>query len=99
MDIMVHCDSNQYKRQGYTTDLCNRNYENNFDAFIASVGIKEDHINSSCIYSNIDDRRQNPIFWFLSTIGNIKAQAPIPNPLRSDIVTFRMRDQFVLLNN
>ncbi len=99
MDTMVHCDSNQHKQQGYTTDLCNGNFENELDAFIASIRIKEDHINSGCIYSNIDDRRQNLNICLLSVIGNIKAQAPTLDSSRSDIVIFCMRDQLVLLNN
>ncbi len=60
MDTMVHCDSDQHKRQGYATDLCDGNFENDPDAAITSAGIEGDHINSCCIYSDIDDRRQNP---------------------------------------
>ncbi len=96
---MVHCDSDQHKRQGYATDLCDDNIENDLDAAIASAGIEGDHINSGCVYSDIDDGRQNPTLCLLSVIGNIKAQAPTPDPPRSDIVTFRPRGQPVPLNN
>ncbi len=97
MDTMVHCDFNQYKRQGYAIDLCD--FENNLDAAIANAGIEGDHINSVCVYSNIYNGRQNPTLCFLSAIGNIKAQAPIPDPPRSDIVTFCTRGQPVPLND
>ena len=49
MDSMVYCNSNQHKREGYATDLCDGNFENNFDAAIVSTGIKRNHINSGCI--------------------------------------------------
>ncbi len=91
MDIIVHCDSDQHEQQGYVTDLCDGNFENNLDATIASAGIEGDHINSGCIYSDIDNGRQNPTLCLLSAIGNIKAQAPNPDPPISDIVTFRKR--------
>ncbi len=40
MDTMVHCDSDQHERQGYATDLCDGNFENDLDAAIASAGIE-----------------------------------------------------------
>lgn len=59
MDSLVHCNSNDYEQEGYTSDLCDGNYENNFDATILSLSIERDQINSSCIYSNIDNIWQN----------------------------------------
>ncbi len=61
IETLVHCDSDQHKRQYYTIDLCDGNFENDLNATIASGGIEGDHINSGCVYINIDDGRQNPI--------------------------------------
>ncbi len=99
MDTMVHCDSAQHEQQGYITDFCDRNFENNLDVAIASAGIEGDHINSGCVYSDIHNRKQNHTLQLLSAIGNIKAQALTPDPLRSDIVTFHTKGQPIPLNN
>ncbi len=66
---------------------------------MVSTGIEGDHINSGCVYSNIDHGRQNLTLCLLSAIGNIKAQAFNPDPPRSDIITFCTRGQPVPLND
>ncbi len=99
MDTMVDCNSDQYKQQNYATNLYNGNFKNNFNATIASAGIEGDHINFGCVYSDIDNRRQNLTLQFLSTIDNVKAQVSIADPPRLDIITLCMRGQPVLLND
>ena len=99
MNIIVYCNSDQHKQQDYTTDSYNSNFENDLNIAIASIEIEKDHINSGYIYSNINNRRQNLTFQHLSAIGNIKAQVPIPDPPRSNIITFCINDQSILLNN
>ncbi len=71
MDNIVHCNVNQHKCEGYATDLNDANFENDLDVAIASTGIEEDHINSGCVYSDIDNQRQNPTLQLLFTIANI----------------------------
>lgn len=56
MDRMVSYNSDQHKRKKYATDLCDNKFENNLNTAIANIDIKRDHINSGCVYSNIDDR-------------------------------------------
>ena len=55
MNNIVHCNANQHEYEGYVTDLNDGNFENNLNAAIACTDIKEDHINSGCVYSDIDD--------------------------------------------
>ncbi len=55
MDNIVHCNADQHEREGYATDLNDGNFENDLDAAIAGTGIEGDHINSGCVYSDIDD--------------------------------------------
>lgn len=59
MDSIVHYNADQHKRETYATDLNDGHFENDLDVAIAITGIEKDHINSSCVYSNIDDQRQN----------------------------------------
>ena len=72
IDSIVHYNANQHQCKNYITDLNNGNFENNFDAIIIGTSIKRDYINSSCIYSDFDDQRQNPTLQLLSVVANIK---------------------------
>ena len=55
MDNIVYCNANQYKRKRYVTDLNDNNFENDLNAAIVGISIEGDHINSGCIYSDIDN--------------------------------------------
>lgn len=72
INSIVHRNSNQHKRKAYTTDLNDGNFENDLDAAIAGTGIEENHINSSYIYSNIDNQRKNSTLQPLFAVANIK---------------------------
>lgn len=96
---MIYCNFDQHKREGYATDFCNSNFENNFNAVIAGISIEKDYINSSCIYNNIDNRRQNSTLQFLSTIGNIKATTSNSDPPILTIVFYCNKNLLILLNN
>lgn len=52
---MVYSNFDWYKCKGYVIEVCNSNYKNNFATAIVSTSIKRDHINSGCVYSNIDN--------------------------------------------
>lgn len=71
MDSIVYYNSDQHKLKSYVIDLNDSNFENNLDAAIADTGKERDHINSGCIYSDIDNQ-QNPTLQLLSTVVNIK---------------------------
>lgn len=96
---MVHCHFDLYKWDGYVTKLYDNNIKNDLDTAIASRGIEKDYINSGYIYNNINNRRQIPTLWLLSTISNIKVQAYIPNLPILTISNFCTRSQFVPLND
>lgn len=72
IDSIVHYNSNQHEYESYATDLNDGNYENNFNTVIASTSIKEDHINSGYIYSDINNEWQNPTLCLLFVVVNIK---------------------------
>ncbi len=55
MDNIVYCNTDQYEREGYATDLNNDNFENDLDDAIAGTGIEGDHINNGYVYSDIDN--------------------------------------------
>ena len=74
------------------TDFGNYNFENNLNTAIISINIKEEHINSNCIYSNIHNGRQNLILQLLSTVANIKAMAFTSDPSILIIIFYQNRD-------
>lgn len=98
MDTIVHYNFDQYKQQGYATNFCDNNFKNNFNIGIVNIGIERDQINSSCVYSNINNLKYNLVLCYLSVIGSIKVQALIPNLPRSDIIDFHTKSQPILLN-
>ncbi len=71
MDNIAYFNADQHKRKGYATDLNDSNFENDLDAAIVGTGIEGDHINSGCVYSDIDDQWQNPTLRLLSAVANI----------------------------
>ena len=95
---IVHYDLNHYKRVSYAIYFSDGNYESDLDATITDTSIEEDNINSSCIYSNIDNVRQNLTFWLLSTIGNIKAPALALDTM-TIIISYYNKGWLVLLND
>lgn len=60
-----------------------------------TTGIESNHINNSCVYSNIDNEQQNPILWLLFIIANIKASASTSNLSLFKIFSYQNRGQFV----
>lgn len=68
---IVNCNFNYYKYLGYIANICKNNYKNNYYTGITDTNIQKNHLYSSCIYININDRKQNLILQLLSVIDNI----------------------------
>ncbi len=81
------------------TDLNDGNFENDLDAAIAGTGIEGDHINSGCIYSDINDQRQNPTLRLLSAVANIQATVSTRDQPTSTTISYRSSGQLVPLND
>ncbi len=99
MDNIVHCNADQHEREGYATDLNNGNSKNDLDVAIAGTGIEGDHINSGCVYSDIDDQRQNPTLRLLSAVANIQATVSTTDQPTSTTISYRSSGQLVPLND
>ena len=55
IDSIIYCNANQFKRENYAINFNDGNFENDFDAAIVGIDIERDHINSSYIYSDINN--------------------------------------------
>lgn len=98
IDNMVHCNPNHYKRMCYAVDLCDSNYENDFDITIENTSIERDNINSGCVYSNINNLRENLTLQFLFAIGNMKATAFALN-ITTTIISYCNKSPLIPLND
>lgn len=78
LDKICFCNFDQHKYKNYVNNHYNNNFENDLNVIIANIGIKEDHINSVYIYTNIDNKKQNFTLQLLFAIGNIKTTVFIP---------------------
>ncbi len=99
IDNIVYCNGNKHKRKGYATDLNDGNFKNDLDTAIASTDIEGDYINSGCVYSDIDDQRQNPTLRLLFAVANIQATVSTTNQLTSSTISYRSSGQLVPLND
>lgn len=99
MDNIIYCNFNHHECEGYAADLYDSNYENNPDVAITGTSIVRNDINTSCIYSDIDDGWQNLTLRLLSTITNIKVPVSTLDQPISTIISFCNRDQLILLND
>ncbi len=99
MDNIVYCNADQYKRENYATDLNDNNFENDLDVAIAGTGIEGDHINSSCVYSDIDGQWQNPTLLLLSSVANIQATVSTTDQPTSTTILYCNSGQLVPLND
>lgn len=97
-DNIVYCDLDYYKRVGYVVNLYDCNYKNDLDATIADTSIEENHINSICVWSNIDDERQNLTLELLPAISNIKTTILALNTTTT-IISYCNKDWLIPLND
>lgn len=73
-DYLMLYNSNSQEKEDYAALLYDDNFENNFNDTIAKTKIKADPLYSGCVYSDINDKNQNPILKLLSAINNIKLE-------------------------
>lgn len=95
--MLYNFDSQE--REGYTALLHYDNFENNLDTTIADTKIEADQLYSGYVYSDINDRKQNPILKLLFAIDNIKSKTTVANNTAFPIITYHSKDCFILLND
>lgn len=84
---------------GYIDNIYKNNYENNFYITIVDTKIKKNYIYSSCIYNNINYRRQNLILQLLLAIDNIKATNLFLDLISLLVIFYCNKSWLILLNN
>ncbi len=67
--IVIENDSSE--RKGYGAKLAENNEENDVHQAIGSAGINESGILSGCIYTDVNECRQNPYLKLISAIHNL----------------------------
>ncbi|MCJ1349551.1 hypothetical protein MMC31_007792 [Peltigera leucophlebia] len=67
--VVIENDSSE--RKGYGADLVENNDENDLHHAIEAAGINESGILSACIYTDVNESRQNPYLKLISAIHNL----------------------------
>ena len=93
------CNFNSRKQEDYVALLYNNNFKNDFDTAIANTKIQADQLYSRCIYSNINNRKQNLILKLLSAIDNIKLAIIIISRTIFSIITYYSKGCLIFLND
>ena len=93
------CDSDSQEREGYAALLHDDNLENDLDTAIAETEIEADQLHSGCVYSDINDGRQNPTLKLLSAIDNIKSRTMPTSDNAVLVITFHSQGRLIPLNN
>ncbi len=99
MDSIIHYNADQHECKVYATELNYSNFENDLDVAMIGTGIEGDYINSGCIYSDIDDQRQNSTLQLLFIVVNIKPRVFTTNQPISTTISYHSSGQLVLLND
>lgn len=68
--IVIIAD-NSFERKGYRANLAKNNEENDLHYAIGSADINESGILNGCIYTDINESRQNLILKLISAIHNL----------------------------
>ncbi len=64
-------EDNSSEREGYGANLAENNEENNLHHAIGSAGINESGILSGCIYTDVNESRQNLYLKLIFAIHNL----------------------------
>lgn len=96
---MVICDPNNYKQKGYITNLNNGNVENDLNTAIVYTKMGNDQIYNKCIYSNVNNIKQNISLKLLSAITNVKTSSKPKLDMLILIIAYYSSSQILLLND
>lgn len=96
---IVNCNFNYCKCLSYTANICKNNYENNFYTIIADIRIEKDYIYNNCVYSDINNKKQNPTLQLLLAICNIKATDLFSDSISLFVIFYYGKSWFILLND
>ncbi len=97
--IVMENDSSE--RKGYKTNLAENNEENNLHHVIGSADINESGILSGCIYTDINESRQNSYLKLISAIHNLSNDngAEDHNDETMPVISYNLHGDEKLLND
>ena len=98
LDQVVHCEPDNSERDSYAVPSNGENFENDLDHAITEAGIEGDAIQTGCVYSDIDDNRQNPTLKLLSAIDNTNSGTN-PSHDAHPAISYQAKGQLIPLND
>lgn len=96
---IIYCNCNHYKYASFAANLCNSNFEKNFNTAIADTKKRKNYIYSGYVYNDINNRWENLTLKLLSTIKKIKVIVLALNTLTAIVILYCNKKSFMLVNN
>ncbi len=74
---VISMNQNSEKHEGYAADLNICNDENNLYHALGTAGIENTGLSRGCIYTDVNEARQNPYLKLISAINNLQTTPSI----------------------
>lgn len=95
--VIINQDSGE--REGYGANLDTNNDENNLQHALGTAGIENTGLLSGCIYTDVNEARQNPYMKLISAINNLQTTATAVDDASQLMLTFNFKGNRIALND
>ncbi len=98
---VVVIENDSFVRKGYKVNLVENNNKNNLYHVIRSVSINKSEILNGCIYTNVNESRQNPYWKLIFAIYNLSNDNIVEdhNDKPRLVISYNLHGNEKLLNN
>ncbi len=103
---IVSMNQDSEESEGYAANLNTSNDENDLHYLLGTARIKNTGLSSGCIYTDVNEVRQNLYLKLISAIHNLQTTLstienndPINNDASQPMLTFNLKDNCIALND
>ncbi len=103
---VVSMNQDSEKREGYAVDLNSSNDENDLHHVLETTEIENTGLSSGCIYTDVNEARENPYLKLISAINNFQTTPstfenndPVDNNASQPMLTFNLKGNRITLND
>ena len=95
--VIINQDSGE--REGYGANLDSNNDENNLQHALGTAGIEDSGLLTGCIYTDVNEARQNPYIKLISAINNLQTTATAVDDASQPMLAFNLQGNRIALND
>lgn len=96
---VVSMNQDPEEREGYAAGLNTSNDENDLHHALGTAGMENTGLSSGCIYTDVNEARQDPYLKLISAINNLQSTSstvensdPVDNDASQPMLTFNLKD-------